>query len=114
MWFDATAALADIGGRREINAQPPATPATSATPRARVAIVADVATPPKRNHETAVFRHGVSLGGNPMTWTGRIVSLSDWRRLSDWEKHGPDGRHWNGITKQWETPKGIRYDQETD
>lgn len=114
MWFDVTAALADIGGGRETNTQPPATPATYATPRARVAIVADVATPPTPIRETAAFRHGVSLGGNPLTWAGRIVLLSDWRRLSDWEKHGPDGRHWNGITKQWETPKGTRLDQETD
>ena len=50
------------------------------------------------------FRHGVSVSGNPKIWTGRIVSLDDWRRLSEWEKHGPNGRHWSGITKQWEPP----------
>jgi hypothetical protein len=58
---------------------------------------------PKPSAET--FRHGVSVSGNPKTWTGRIVSLDDWGRLSEWEKHGPNGRHWNGKTKQWEQPE---------
>jgi hypothetical protein len=52
------------------------------------------------------FRHGVSVSGKPKTWTGRIVSLDAWRNLTEWEKHGPNGRHWNGRTRQWETPKG--------
>jgi len=47
----------------------------------------------------------VSVSGQPKTWTGRIVSLDDWRHLTAWEKHGPNGRHWNGITKQWEKPE---------
>ena len=51
------------------------------------------------------MRHGFAFGGHPKTWTGNIVSLNQWRRLSEWEKHGPDGRHWNGITKQWEAAK---------
>lgn len=50
-------------------------------------------------------RHGIAPGGRPKTWTGKIVSLADWRRFSDWEKHGPDGRHWNGKTRQWEADK---------
>lgn len=45
-----------------------------------------------------------NMGDAPRTWTGRIVSLGEWRRLTEWERHGPNGRHWNGITGQWEPP----------
>ena len=48
------------------------------------------------------FKHGLSIGGRPVTWTSKVISLEDWRQLSDWEKHGPDGRVWNGKTQQWE------------
>ena len=124
MWFNAHAKL------EEIARHPPATSATTATqapaarpvsqlsqvsqaPKAgtaapRVATVASVATPPTRKSEpkpsAETFRHGVSISGKPKTWTGGIVSLDAWRVLTDWEKHGPNGRHWNGITKQWEDP----------
>lgn len=57
--------------------------------------------------ETSVpkgFKHGLSIGGRPMTWTGKVVSLEDWRQLSEWEKHGPNGRVWNGKTQRWELP----------
>ncbi len=47
-------------------------------------------------------RHGYTVGGRPKTWSGKVVSLADWRALSEWEKHGPDGRVWNGRTRQWE------------
>ena len=50
----------------------------------------------------ADFRHGTSVVGNPLTWTGKVVSLEAWRDLTEWEKHGPDGRHWNGINRKWE------------
>ena len=40
--------------------------------------------------------------GRQRTWTGKIVSLSDWHTLSDWERHGSTGRMWNGLTRQWE------------
>jgi hypothetical protein len=43
MWFDAQAELIKLAGDRENDAHTPATLATSATLRARVAIVADVA-----------------------------------------------------------------------
>ena len=49
-------------------------------------------------------RHGFAINSHPKTWTGQIVSLSDWRKLSDWDRHGPDGRHWNGATRRWEMP----------
>ena len=48
------------------------------------------------------FKHGFALNGYPKTWTGKIVSLEEWRRLSQWERRGPDGRLWNGKTRQWE------------
>lgn len=60
----------------------------------------------KRDHgihpETEMFSQGISFGGRPKTWTGKIVSLEEWRQLSEWEKHGPNGRMWNGITGKWE------------
>ncbi len=109
MWFDASAALADLRGGQETDVQPLATIATPATKAQRtapnVAKVASVATPPVEKCKTDMFRHGVSLAGHPLTWTGRIVSLDDWRRLTAWEKHGPDGRHWCGIAREWKKPK---------
>jgi len=121
MWFDARAKLVEIAG------QPPATSATTATntPAAspvsrlsqvsqppispnmapRVAEVAIVATPPARRPEpkpsAEIFPHGLSVTGQPKTWTGRIVSLDEWRRLTEWEKHGQNGRHWCGVTRAW-------------
>ncbi|WP_433989737.1 hypothetical protein SuNHUV7_05390 (plasmid) [Pseudoseohaeicola sp. NH-UV-7] len=76
--------------------------------------VAGVATAPIQNEElnlpsTAVdqdtCKHGFALNGHPKTWTGKIVSLEEWQRLSVWEKHGPDGRRWSGKTKKWEAPE---------
>ena len=64
--------------------------------------------PPTRKSEpkpsTETFRHGLSVTGQPLTWTGRIVSLADWRDLTALERDGPNGRHWNGITQCWEGP----------
>lgn len=60
---------------------------------------------PKPSAKT--FRHGVSVSGKPKTWTGCVVSLDDWQRLTEWEKHGSNGRLWCGITKQWEPRKGA-------
>jgi hypothetical protein len=81
----------------------------------RAAEVAVVATPrqPKIEHapgsgaEPDAFPYGTActLGDAPRTWTGRIVSLDEWRRLTEWEKHGQNGRHWNGITQTWEEPE---------
>jgi hypothetical protein len=53
------------------------------------------------------FRHGRSINGTPLTWTGRIVSLDEWRRLSEWERHGSTGQEWNGLTRQWEPDGGA-------
>lgn len=51
-------------------------------------------------------RQGASIDGRPLTWTGRVVSLDDWRRLSDWERHGISGKLWNARSRQWEGPDG--------
>jgi hypothetical protein len=125
MWFDPHAMRAKIAGL------PPATSATTATqaqparpvsqvsrlsqplypqkPVSCVAEVASVATPlapkPEPQPSAEIFPHGVTFTGKPKTWTGGIVSLDAWRSLTDWEKHGPNGRHWNGITQTWEQPK---------
>jgi hypothetical protein len=45
---------------------------------------------PKQEEPTKpVSSYGESLGGRLLTWTGRVVSLDAWRKLSEWEKHGP-------------------------
>ena len=123
MWLDAHAVLA------EIMRDHPATTATTATKvlavsqesrlsqppqpethMANVANVADVAASRlqrvEQNSSPEAFPHGTAFnrGDAPLTWTGRIVSLADWRSMTDWEKHGPNGRHWNGITKCWVPP----------
>lgn len=46
-------------------------------------------------------RHGRSIAGHPLTWTGRVVSLDAWRSLTAWERHGPDGRLWCGCCRAW-------------
>lgn len=50
----------------------------------------------------AASPHGMSPGGRPLTCTGKVVSLDAWRQLSEWERNGPDGKHWNGQSQQWE------------
>lgn len=126
MWFDAQAALAEIEG----GALPPSDPALAkneaslctkpdkASPLPptvpRVAQVAQVARHLTRNPEAAPdtetgaepFTHGKAFDGSPRTWTGCVVSLAAWRDLTEWDRHGPNGRHWNGITKQWEKAEG--------
>jgi hypothetical protein len=125
MWFNPHAKLVEIAE------QPPATSATTATqaPAARpmsqvsrlsqplysqklafrVAEVASVAPPlapkPEPQPSAEIFPHGVTFTGQPKTWAGGIVSLDAWRNLTEWEKHGPNGRHWNGKTQTWEQPK---------
>jgi len=124
MWFDARAKLAEIEGN------PSATPATQAPPVSQLSRVsqgpkakkpalrvAEVATPPRSNSEATPraradrlgqgavrFPYGASPGGRPLTWTGRVVSLADWRTLTKQKRHGPNGRHWCGVTRQWLRP----------
>ena len=56
--------------------------------------------------EPDAFPYGHSVDGQPLTWTGRVVSLDAWNRLSDWERHGSTGKAWNGITRAWEPRNG--------
>lgn len=104
MWFDPHRAL------KELDAVP-------RLAKHRVAKVAIVATPPVPKSKPAppmetgalspeTYRHGLSITGDPKTWTGRIVSPAVWQTLTEWEWHGQDGRRWNGITQQWEHPGG--------
>jgi len=48
-----------------------------------------------------VGRHGRSVTGAPRTWTGRLVKPEAWGTLSEWERHGPDGRLWCGCCRAW-------------
>ena len=103
MWFNAQAALAEIEGAAMLPSKPMCN-------LPRVAHVAHVArpqasepeSPPREFRETEAFPYGFAIGETPRTWTGRVVSLADWRDFSDWEKHGPRGRLWNGISQRWE------------
>lgn len=45
-----------------------------------------------------------SIAGRPLTWTGRIVSLDEWRTLSEWDRHAPDGRLFCGACREWVMP----------
>ena len=102
MLFDVQAALAEILGAS------PATTATPATKRIDVASVAGVAAhrpgtatgdvlPFAPRPADNIFRHGRSVTGLPLTWTGRVVSLDAWRALPSWARDGPDGHLWCGI-----------------
>jgi hypothetical protein len=53
------------------------------------------------------YRYGVAVNGNPKTWTGRVVSFDEWRRLSDWDRHGSTGMRWDGRTRQWVPAGGL-------
>ncbi len=55
------------------------------------------------HHTVAPGLRGQTVGGRQRSWTGKVVSLADWRNLSDWERHGSTGKMWNGLTQQWET-----------
>ena len=122
MWFDASAALVSLAGERGTKPHPPATSTTLATSPGDVANVAGVAAPPAETAKPAIqvlpapsmrdrapdaFRYGMSVAGHPLTWTGRIMPLRDWRNLSEWERHGPDGRIWCGIAREWIEQKGL-------
>lgn len=109
MWFDAQAALQKLGGAETPRSET-AAPATPA--RANVADVAGVAggeatnpilKPDEKQLEPA-FPHGASVGGRPLTYTGRVVSLEAWRTLSGWERHGPRARQWCGLCRGWHFP----------
>lgn len=115
MKFDAYAFLAKL--EAEGGSGDAAPPTHRPDPASRVAQVARVARPLPLNPEIApeaakpadppqpapeAFPYGVGITGTPRTWTGRVVSLDEWRRLSDWDRHGSTGKIWNGLTRKWE------------
>jgi hypothetical protein len=59
---------------------------------------------PDPNASAFPYGTACNLGDTPRTWTGRVVSLAAWKRLSDWEKHGPTGRLWCGLCRCWHMP----------
>lgn len=125
MKFDAYNALSKL--RRDTGDS--ATPATCATPPQdfgpHVAHVAHVAGRTVRNAESGPdtarvaptviqaapwpsgegpkYRSEASQG-RPLTWTGRVVSLDEWRRMSDWDQRGPSGRMFCGACLRWVKP----------
>lgn len=113
MWFDARAKLAEIAGdtlavyTTVATQSPPVSQLSrvSQTPVAEnhflVAKVASVATPSAPRTEPC----GATIGGRAMTWTGKVVSLDDWRHLTAWDRKGPDGRRWCGLSKAWNDEK---------
>lgn len=121
MLFDVQSALAEIMGAT------PATPATPATNGPNVASVAGVAAqrpeiqppakvlpfaaqpsaPAQKQDDGKSFPHGVcDFTDRPRTWTGKVVALDEWRRLSDWERNGPAGRLWCGVCRVWVAKNG--------
>ena len=110
MWFDVQQALSEIEGGTPPPLVQPQMQDLAPIAAPRVAVVASVAMPPVQKPEfvadpDAHHPHGTTFDGRPLTWTGRVVSLAAWRMLTEWERHGPKGQHWKGITSQWEQPK---------
>ncbi len=116
MLFDVDAALA------EIVAHDTATPATTATNPPEMRLVSQMSPlsqrraaenkpqplhPAPSRPEPDAFPCGVSTTGRPRTWTGKIVSLDDWRRLTDWDKHGSTGKLFCGACREWVMPGGC-------
>lgn len=124
MLFDVQAALAEILSEApphrdscdSRDSSPPESRESQSQPRrsAKLPEVLPFAPPPSAEPSKGVvtnpipsrdegdaFRHGRSETGGPLTWTGRVVSLDEWRKLSAWERHGPDGRLFCGICQQW-------------
>lgn len=120
MLFDVQAALAEI-----LNGAPEAAiPAIPAIRRDGIAEIAGIAAQPAEipapaevlpfppqpapsRQEAETFPHGLCrLTGCPRTWTGRIVSLEEWRRLSTWDRHGSTDKLFCGICRAWVAENG--------
>lgn len=52
--------------------------------------------------EPGTYGFACGLPDRPKTWSGKVVSLAEWRQLSDWERDGSTGLIWNALTNQWE------------
>lgn len=73
-----------------------------ARPTARASGASSRVTAPSAENAHYASLHGLSVAGHPLTWTGCVVSPSAWSGLTEWQRYGPNGRHWNGITQEWE------------
>lgn len=83
-------------------------PATRADAPAEVPSVLSVRQFKWDSHSgTADPPRAFSITGRPKTWTGRVVSLDEWRKLSAWDRHGPDGRMFCGACREWVMPGGC-------
>jgi len=81
-------------------------PAKNGGPAEVLSFPAQANSPILSDGEPEYFPHGrCKITGKPQTWTGKVVSLAEWRALSDWDRHGSTGKLWNGLTRQWE-PSG--------
>lgn len=105
MFFDARAALAELQADPAPRAHPVEPPARNRETSTRLAEIAEKAarhSPEPAPSPNAASPYGQGCGGLQRTWTGKVVSLEEWRRLSEWDRHGSTGKMWNGITKHWE------------
>lgn len=115
MLFDVQAALAEILGpeasqpadcpprisRNSGNSSPETRADVAPKPPARAAVLPFTPQP-------SAFPHGTCrMTGGPRTWTGKVVSLDEWQRLSDWEREGPAGRLFCGICREWVAEGGA-------
>ncbi len=110
MFFDAYAALERIQAEKT-EPERSAIPANSANlQRVDFSCFAEFAEIATHQSGNRVPEQGVrsqtssttSIGGRPVTWTGKVVSLAEWREMTHWERFGPDGRMFNGKTGKWE------------
>lgn len=130
MLFDVQAALAEILSSPLATAETAATPAPEITPVSRVLQVSQSQASEFQNvhalpvsqksrvsqSQPAEKKNGdgaadppraFSITGRPLTWTGRVVSLDEWRKLSAWDRHGPDRRLFCGACREWVMPGGC-------
>lgn len=106
MLFDVQAALTEILSDDFATC---ATPATKQTERPLVSRLSQVSRSQPRELPAADTGSGQGASGAaaPRTWTGRIVSLDEWRALSRWDRFGPEGRLFCGACQAWVMPGGC-------
>jgi len=104
-WLQAAKQAIDAGTELTKPTEPQARPVLSVKSVLSEGVTLDPARPARADlSDLGPFRHGRAAGDRPVTWTGRVVSLADWRDLTAWERDGPDGWLWNGITQRWGDP----------
>ena len=128
MLFDVQAALAEILSGAPATVATPATTRTETRPVSRLSQVSrsqagahEPACPAPVSQMSRVSRsqpaelsaadacagQDASVGAMPRTWTGRVVSLDEWRALSRWDRLGPEGRIFCGACQEWVMPGGC-------